>query len=175
VNYTIDQINKYDISEDLKEKLIKIYMEFDSNGLTKSNCTWLKSATEEILESLFKTAFRYDIPMFFLDSNIGKILFQIRNDVIAVSEEVYSVTECSILSNKSRSAVIKDFNNNVIETFKVGGMFNVKQSELIKYLTEIGRNTVTSDEAKEKIELLDKLKKNNVSVVNIKTEFDYKK
>lgn len=163
------------LSDEVKKELIEIYQEYREDGLENGSNEELRDKTERILEKMFKTPFDYSVPMSFIKSNIGKVLFKVMLEVDNLNEEMYGATECAILSGKSRSMVVKYFEGGSIRGSKVGGRYYAQEEDVIAFLTNVGRNPLTVTEARERIKLLRELKDKGLSSKQIKEKFKYEK
>lgn len=163
------------LPEEIKTELVWIYEKYREKGLEDSPDEEMRERTEAVLEKMFKSPFDYSVPMSFVKSNIGKVLFKIMLEVENLNELMYGATECAILSGKSRSMMAKYFDSGVIRGSKVGGKLYAQEEAVIQFLTSAGRNPITLTEARDRIKYLRELKDKGLKVEEIKKEFGYKK
>lgn len=163
------------LPEEVKKELIDIYDEYRVNVLENGSNDNLRERAELILEKMFKTPFDYSVPMSFIKSNIGKVLFKIILEVDNLTETMYGVTECAILSGKSRSLIVKYFDNGTIRGAKVGGRYYAQEDDVIRFLTSAGKKPITLTEAREKMKRLRDMKDSGMKLDEIKKTFGYKK
>lgn len=164
-----------ELPEAIKDELLEIYYEYRENGIEEHNSSALREKVDRVLEKMFKTAFGFTIPMAFIDSGIGKVLLKVKLEAENLTEIMYGATECAILANKSRSMIIKYFNSGQIGGVKTAGRFYAQEEEVIRFLTSVGRDTITLEEARKRIKKLNELREEGIDLEEIKNRFKYDK
>ena len=123
-----------------------------------------------ILEKMFKTAFSFTIPMEFINTALGRMLLEIKLDM--ENTMMYGVSEITIVANKSRQMILNDYRSGKLKGIETGKKKRLLVSEeaLLDYLTTVGRNTITLEEAKYRIKLFNKLNQKGLSEDKIRLE-----
>jgi uncharacterized FlgJ-related protein len=164
----IDKMNQ--LSEEFKKELHIIYQKYKAMNEQAVDRQELKKRVDEILESMFKTAFSFAIPMDFINSPLGRMLFEIKLDI--GNTMIYGFAELMIIADKSKQMIFHDYRNGHlvgVETGKKKRVF-VTEEAVYEYITTVGRNPFTPEKAKKRIQTFNKMNRDGFSDDEIKTE-----
>lgn len=167
----IDDIEKNNyLKDDLKKELRKIYQKYKGGMINEDEKQKLKIRVDEILESIFKTAFSYVIPMEFINSPLGNMLFKIKLDIN--NNIMYGIPELMIIANKSKQLISHDYHNGNLVAIEAGKNKRIlmTEEEVYKYLISVGRNKFTPEEAKKRIQIFNKMNREGFSEDEIRNE-----
>lgn len=156
----INDINKNDyLDDDIKKELIFIYQSYQDNESGHE----LKDRVDNVLERIFRTAYTYAVPMDFINSPIGTILFRIKLDIRC--SIMYGFSELMILANKSKPAIFKDYHSGTLTGIETGKNKRVLVTEeaAYEYITTVGRNRYSQEEARLRIRTLNKMIRSGAS------------
>lgn len=167
ISEDIEQNNQ--LSEEIKKELYGIYQDYKVMKNFNVNREELKQRVDKILEGMFKTAFSFYIPMDFINSALGHMLFEIKLDI--ENSKMYGFTELMIIADKSKQMIFNDYHKGKLTGIETGKMKRVLVTEdaLFKYITTIGRNTFSPDEARRRIQLFNKMNRDGLSDEEIRT------
>lgn len=165
-----------EITADHKKEIIDIYNEYKKINVKQVDFVKLQERTEKVLKEIFKIPYMgVLIPLDFINSEIGKVLFKIKLEAENLTEVIYSVAECAIIADKSKRMILNDITNKRFISYKNSGQYYIKENELIKYLTTVGRKTFTEEEAKKRLYLFKQLKDEGYTLVDIKDKMSVKR
>lgn len=126
------------------------------------------SLVTEILEYLFKDKFSnsYSIPIEFIDSAIGNILFSLK---FGLAEAVYTTAEITLIMGNTRALISHDLKHNLIRAARKGRNIIVYERDLIQYMVSKGMN---KNDARRKLSLYSKLRAQGVADEEIRKELE---
>ena len=135
-------------------------------NLQKADRHEAHSLVSEILEYLFKDKFSssYSIPIEFIESNLGKILFSLK---FGLTDAVYSTAEITIIVDKTRSLISYDKKHNNLKAEKKGRNIMVYERDLLDYIESKG---FSKNEAKSRLEKYLRLKNSGLSEEEIRKQ-----
>lgn len=164
----LNELNTYNLTEDpiIYKKFIQAYDLYQIGGDSTAS-----SLVDELLEYLFSPNLKFSdfyIPRNFLNLPIGLVLFSAKFN--SNSNNLFTLTEVALLTNKSKAMISIDMKNNHLMTTKLSkGSFVVSEADLIAYMQL--RNFSLSA-AKDKIHKLLVLKNKNIPLSEIKTKLN---
>lgn len=153
-------------TEEIRGELVSIWIE-SQKSLSSNELRDLKGRIDIILEKMFKTVYSFSIPMEFINSPVGGFLLKIKLDMGNVM--VYGISELVVLFNRSKAMIFRDFHNgklNGIET--VNKRLLVREEAALDYLTTVGRKTLTPEDAKDRIQLFNRMLREGYNLTEIK-------
>lgn len=158
------------LGEDQKKRLITIYQKYRVMKEENVDRQELKKDVDDVLESMFKTAFSYSIPMDFINSPLGKFLFIIKFDI--ENSIIYSLSDLTILANKSKQMILNDYKKGNLEGIETGKKKRliVTEEAAFNYITTVGRKPFTPEEAKWRLQMFNKLIREGLSEEKIRLE-----
>lgn len=162
----IYEIDKSQFNDEIKKDLLGIYEGYrNKDNIEKQN---LKRNVEVILEKMFKNAYTFSVPMEFINSSLGRMLFEIKLDIR--NSTMYGIAELMILSNKSKQSIFNDYNNGNLEGIEFGKKKRVLVTEeaAFKYITTVGRRTFSPEEARRRIAIFNEMNKEDFNEDEIK-------
>lgn len=121
----------------------------------------------EILEYLFKDKFStsYSIPIEFIESEIGKVLFTLK---YGLAEAVYTTGEITIILGKTRALISHDVKEGNVRASKKGRNIIMYERDLIQYMRS---KNMSNDEVQMRLSLYSKLKEKGLNIKEIEIEF----
>lgn len=164
----LNELNANNINKDPEayEKFLQIYDLYQIGG--DSNTSYL---VDELLEYLFApklTNSDFYISSSFINSPIGNVLFAAKFN--SKSNNLFTLTEVALLTNKSKALVSIDIKNNNLSVTKLGkGTFFISEADLIAYM-KLKNFSVSS--AKKKIHEFLHLKNQNIPLNKIKVKLN---
>ena len=169
----IDQNNQ--LSEEQKKELQIIYQKFKSMDEQDFDGQDLKKRVDELLEGMFKTAFSFSIPMDFINSPIGRMLFEIKLDI--GNTMMYGFAELMIIADKSKQMIFHDYRNGNLTGIETGKKKRVLVTEdaVYEYITTVGRKPFSPEEAKRRIQIFKKMNREGFSDDEIRDELSKNK
>jgi hypothetical protein len=153
----------------VKKQLVALYEQYLVEGINPK----LKNQVDSLLEAIFKTPFSYVVPMSFIMSGIGRILFKIKLEVDDAT--VYGATEIAIIGNMSRSWVSKAFQTGVLEGEKVSGRFYAREETVLKFLTTLALKQQPEEKIKARIARMRQLKEEGATIEEMKQDMGFSK
>lgn len=169
MDLVIKSIQELNFDIDIKKELEDIY-HLDRNKNSQSN-QLLKNRVEDILERMFKNPYGYMIPMDFINSEIGKLLFGIKLEIYRM--DFYGVNECTIIAQKVRSLIVKEMRSGIVLCGqKIGGHYYVAEEALYRYLTMAGWHPFSEDEARERIRYFKELREKYTDINELKEVYE---
>lgn len=145
-------------SETVKSELLSIYDKYLAikNDLI-SNAAEEKIALKERTEKFIEETFKFSVPLEFIDSSIGKVLFEIKLDLSY--SNMYAGTELVIITQKSKNMINMDFRDGNIQGIGAGtkNRLIVSEDELIRYMVNVGRYKMSLEEARERVAIFKKM------------------
>lgn len=159
------------ISDILKKNLLDIYEDYKHLPDDSVDKIMLKKKVDEVLESMFKTNYSYSIPMDFIISPLGRMLFEIKLDI--ENARMYGYAEITIIAGKSKQMISMDHRNGILKGIEIGKKRRVLVTEeaLYEYITTVGKRPFSPDEAKKRISQYNELINNGYSEDEIKEIF----
>lgn len=169
----VESIHKLDKNAKFRKKMDEAYEL--SNNITKLNDVQKERAqvlVRELLEFFFVDEFSesYSVPIEFIESDIGKMLFGLK---FGVPEREYTATEVTAIMDITRALISYDRKHVDLlgKGSSRGKMTVLTEVELIQYMKNKG---MTSEEVNEKISMFRKLRLEGVENEQIKIKIrDY--
>lgn len=166
MDMTLNSIEKLDFGDDIKKDLASIYHSHRS-GVAAEN---LREQVELVLEKMFRVPYGYSIPMEFINSEIGKLLFGIK---LSISRpDYFGVREICVLVGKKRALISREMSGDVLDGVKIGGHYYATEENVLRYLTSKGWYPMTEVEAKEKIRYFKDLREKYDNMDDLEKEFN---
>lgn len=159
----ISKVNELSIDTKITEDLIKAYDLYASIQFGGNPDPDLLNLPDHILKVLFSNPFDFSIPMSFINSPIGEVLFKIKFNL--ESEAYFTPLEISIIINKTKSLISYDIKNELLVASKHGKNLVITKSSLINYMNLKG---FTHEMSIKKINSFLKLKNSNTPLKEIK-------
>lgn len=132
-NPSDETLSKFEKAYDLYKRLN--YSPVNSESIDISN---------ELLSFLFETASgSYCIPMSFIESPVGIVLFSLK---FGVPEQYFTTSDVEIIAQISRSLISIDLSHKKITVFKPGRNILITRSSLINYMETKGISRLESTE-----------------------------
>lgn len=122
----------------------------------------------EILEYLFQDKFSdsYSIPIEFINSSIGKVLFSLK---FGLPERAYNTTEITIIMGITRALISHDLKNKDIIVSRIGRNIIVYERNLIEYMKS---KDMSNEEIKKRISTYLKLNAEGVDDAEIRKQIE---
>lgn len=167
VDELLEQISETENSE-IKEKFNKAYelaidVDTDSDSINRQDTHKLVS---ELLQYLFKNKFSstYSVPIEFIESDIGKVLFTLK---FGLAENIYFTSSLTAILGVSRNWISKASIQGLLKTSKKGKSKNliVYERDLVKYMESRG---MSKEEIESRLAQYYKLKSEGLSDEEIK-------
>jgi hypothetical protein len=171
IDKIINDIDKnINFSVEIKKDLNIIYQQYKAMKEGDIDRQELKKRVDDVLENMFNTPFSFSIPMEFINSPVGKILFEIKLDI--GNSLMYGFAELTIIADKSKQMICNDYRNGLLEGIETGKKKRVLVYEdaVYKYITTAGRKPITQEEAKWRIQTFNKMNREGFSEEEIRTK-----
>ena len=164
----LNELNTHNIDKDpdAYKKFLRVYDLYQLGGDPNTS-----SLVDELLEYLFAPKLAnsdFYISSSFINSPIGNVLFAAKFN--SNSNNLFTLTEVALLTNKSKSLVSIDLkNNNLIVTRLGKGTFFISEADLITYM-ELKNFSIST--AKKRIHEFLNLKNQNIPLPEIKAKLN---
>lgn len=175
---------KKQIEEDLKKldksvsrKIMDVSKQFLTEGLNEENIEELTVKANEIFHAMFANPYGTLIPLEFVESEIGRILFSIKIGYMGTEGVYYGASDAAILKGKSRAMIIKDIESGALVAKRISGRNVIKKLDLIAYLVNQGKESTRMSEsiARDKIAKLTEMRNQGCKDSEIREVFKYNK
>lgn len=157
-------------TEEIRRELISIRIE-SQKSLSSDELSDLKGRIDIILEKMFKTVYSFAIPMEFINSPVGVFLLKIKLDMGNVM--VYGISELVVLFNRSKAMIFRDFHNGKLNGIEsVNKRLLVTEEAALDYLTTVGRKALTPEDARDRIQMFNRMLREGYNLTEIKEKLD---
>lgn len=163
----VEKIHKLRDNAELRAKMDQAYDLYNKiHKLTKEEKDRSHKLVREILEGFFKDQFTesYSIPIEFIESEIGRILFSLK---FGIAEREYTASEVTAIMDITRALISHDRKNRNLKSTEKGRNTFILESELIKYMKS---KYMTDDEINERLSMFAKLKLEGLDNEDIKVK-----
>lgn len=123
-------IQGLDMNSETRDKIeiiIKIYEKRNASIQEKEAAARL---VDEVLAALFQTQYSYVVPVSFINTEIGTILFEVKFS----HQYYYSASDAVIILGKTRTNIYHNRNKGLLKMIKRGGAYFVTEGELRRYM-----------------------------------------
>lgn len=163
------EVSNFTEDEKLYNKLINLYEIYSSACISGKVDIRSKLEVDSLLDYLFSNTYNTEIniPLSFINSNIGHVLFSIKFSTSAAEDNLFTPADVSIIANRTLSTISLDITTNKLKATILGKKtYIIFQKDLISYL--IDRN-MTLIEAENRIEKYLLLREKDLTSKEIKS------